>query len=117
MSIFFAVAESAPVQNQAAAHKLLQKMNSSNQGDRRPRGWKQKGKGKQEELQFFTLDEWENRKIGANHTMKNDIPDTSADEEIAWQLQNQLDVEDSHVGILAFSSVSNFDVIGILILT
>ncbi|KAG8657420.1 tudor domain-containing protein 3 isoform X1 [Manihot esculenta] len=91
------VAESAPVQNQAAAHKLLQKMNSSNQGDRRPRGWKHKGKGKQEELQFFTLDEWENRKIGANHTMKNDIPDTSADEEIAWQLQNQLDVEDSHV--------------------
>ncbi|KAF2286871.1 hypothetical protein GH714_034350 [Hevea brasiliensis] len=109
------VAESVPVQNQAAALKLLQKMSSSNQGHRHSRGRKHKGKGKQEEHQVFTLDEWENRKVGADPTLKNNLPDASADEDIAWQLQNQLDVEDSHVSILAFSSVTTGGIIEILI--
>ncbi|KAJ9183385.1 hypothetical protein P3X46_007247 [Hevea brasiliensis] len=109
------VAESVPVQNQAAALKLLQKMSSSNQGHRHSRGRKHKGKGKQEEHQVYTLDEWENRKVGADPTLKNNLPDASADEDVAWQLQNQLDVEDSHVSILAFSSVTTGGVIEVLI--
>ncbi|EEF47010.1 conserved hypothetical protein [Ricinus communis] len=89
------VAESVPVQNQAAAQKLLQKMNIPSQADRYSRGRKHKGRNKQEELQVFTLDEWEKRKAGAKPPMRNNFPDTSCDEDLAWQLQNQLDMEHS----------------------
>ncbi|GAV88718.1 DUF1767 domain-containing protein [Cephalotus follicularis] len=92
------VAEAVPVQNQAAAQKLLQKMSHPNRGDNKhSRGQKHRGKGKQEEQQVFTLAEFEKRKAGEQHWMNNELPETSHDEHLAWQLQNQLDLEDSHV--------------------
>lgn len=113
--VFWAVAESVPVQNQAAAQKLLQKMNHPNQGDRQFKGRKHRGKGKQEEPQVFTLDEWEKRNNGAKPPTRNELPDTSYDERLAWQLQNQLDVEDSHVSILEFFIVTAAAVVVVLI--
>ncbi|ONK66545.1 uncharacterized protein A4U43_C06F9300 [Asparagus officinalis] len=92
------VSEAVPVQNQAAAQKLLQKMAQPAQGDRNYRGHRNKFKGKQEETQVFTLEEWERRKgnnlkpIMAVHSQ-----DITQDEEFARQLQNQLDIEDFHV--------------------
>ncbi|KAA8523068.1 hypothetical protein F0562_009491 [Nyssa sinensis] len=91
------VAESVPVQNQAAAQKLLQKMSQPNWDDRRSRGQKHRGKGKQEESPVFTLDEWERSKAGPNHSTRDKLPDFSRDEDLARQLQNQLDLEDLHV--------------------
>lgn len=91
------VTESVPVQNQAASQKLLQKMNQPSQDGQYFRGRRHKGKGKQEELAVFTLDEWEKRKAGAMPVKENVLLDTSHDEYLAWQLQNQLDLEDSHV--------------------
>ena len=92
------VSEAVPVQNQAAAQKLLQKMTQPAQGDRNARGHKHRFKGKQEETQVFTLEEWERRK---GNNMKPTMPtytqDVSRDEELAWQLQNQYDLEDVHV--------------------
>ncbi|KAL6626859.1 hypothetical protein ACP70R_030585 [Stipagrostis hirtigluma subsp. patula] len=91
------VSEAVPVQNQAAAQKLLQKMAVPE--DRHGRGHRFKGKGKQEDTQVFTLDEWEKRKgIGLNSTAESFIQDTSRDEELARQLQEQLDLEDIHGG-------------------
>ncbi|CAN0900182.1 Tudor domain-containing protein 3 [Linum grandiflorum] len=87
------VAESVPVQNQAAAQKLLQKMAPPNQYRGRGRR-QQRGRGRNEydsEPQTWTLEEWQNRNNGANK-----FPDTSNDEDFAWQLQNQLAMEDSH---------------------
>ncbi|KAJ4958444.1 hypothetical protein NE237_025555 [Protea cynaroides] len=110
------VAEAVPVQNQAAAQKLLQKMSHPSRDNRHFRGprnrekgmqeestmtldeWeriKNRGKGKQEEP--LTLDEWERMKGGGKPQLRDGIQDISRDEEIAWQLQNQLDIEDSHV--------------------
>ncbi|KAK0570842.1 hypothetical protein LWI29_007346 [Acer saccharum] len=91
------VAESFPVQNQAASQKLLQKMNNPNRDHQYSRGRKGRGKGREEEPAVFTLDEWEKRKAGAKPSMKIEHPDISHDEDLAWQLQNQLDLEDSHV--------------------
>ncbi|XP_031380549.1 tudor domain-containing protein 3 [Punica granatum] len=86
------VAESAPVQNQAAAQKLLQKMSQPSQ----ERGRRGRGKGRQEEAQVFTLDEWEKRKAAVKPSMKEELPNRSVDEDLAWQLQNQFDLEDAH---------------------
>ncbi|KAM7260134.1 hypothetical protein ACFE04_015875 [Oxalis oulophora] len=91
------VAEAVPVQNQAAAQKLLQKMNNPNQENRQFRGRKYRGKAKEEEQQVFTLDEWEKRKAGAKPYVKNEIPNTNNDEDLARQLQNQLNMEDSYM--------------------
>uniref|UniRef100_M8C2G5 RecQ mediated genome instability protein 1 OB-fold domain-containing protein n=1 Tax=Aegilops tauschii TaxID=37682 RepID=M8C2G5_AEGTA len=88
------VSEAVPVQNQAAAQKLLQKMAIPE--DRHGRG-RFKGRSKQEETPVFTLDEWERRKAGSSmSTAERHIQDTSRDEELARQLQEQLDLEDSH---------------------
>ncbi|VAH73859.1 unnamed protein product [Triticum turgidum subsp. durum] len=88
------VSEAVPVQNQAAAQKLLQKMAIPE--DRHGRG-RFKGRSKQEETPVFTLDEWERRKAGGSmSTAERHIQDTSRDEELARQLQEQLDLEDSH---------------------
>lgn len=104
---FLTVVESVPVQNQAAAQKLLQKMSNQNQDDRHFRGRKHRGKGKQEEPIVFTMNEWENRKAGAKPLVKDGHPDISRDGDLAWQLQNQFDLEDSHVSIsVSFSSIS-----------
>ncbi|XP_017644450.2 uncharacterized protein LOC108485111 isoform X3 [Gossypium arboreum] len=89
------VAESAPLQNQAASQKLLQKMSHSNLDNRHSRGRKYKGKGKQEEPMVFTLDEWEKRKVGTKPQTRIEYPETS-DEDLARQLQAQLDLEDYH---------------------
>lgn len=91
------VSEAVPVQNQAAAQKLLQKMSQPADGDRHLRGHRHRLKGKHEEQQVFTLDEWERRKgSNSNYTMRKQIQDISRDEELARQLQNQLDLEDFH---------------------
>ncbi|KHN19849.1 Tudor domain-containing protein 3 [Glycine soja] len=92
------VVESVPVQNQAAAQKLLQKLNHPSQNDRHHRGWKHRGKGKQEDPVVFTLEEYENRKAQTKPSIKDWDLDISRDEHLARQLQNQLDLEDSRVG-------------------
>ncbi|XP_058184003.1 uncharacterized protein LOC131301634 [Rhododendron vialii] len=93
------VAEAVPVQNQAAAQKLLQKLNQPNWDDRRSRGGKHRGKGRgrQEELPVFTLEEWERRKAGGNLSVRDELAGVSQDEALAWQLQNQFDMEDHQV--------------------
>lgn len=96
--------ESIPVQNQAAAQKLLEKMNHNGRGDRFARGGKYRGKGKYEEAPVLTLDEWEKRKASANSSMKQGIPDVRQDEDLARQLQNQFDLED-HVSLLSPSII------------
>ncbi|MCL7024444.1 hypothetical protein MKW94_007874 [Papaver nudicaule] len=91
------VVEAVPVQNQAAAQKLLQKMSQPpTRGERNFRGPRHKGKGREEEQAILTLDEWERRKGGVKPLVKNEFHDISNDEELARQLQNQLDMEDIH---------------------
>lgn len=84
------VADSAPVQNQAAAQKLLRKMNQQGMQNQHFKGRRNRGKGKEEEAPVFTLNEWEQR----NAVPKQ--PNMIHDEELAWQLQNQFDLEDAH---------------------
>ncbi|XP_078439528.1 tudor domain protein (DUF1767) isoform X2 [Wolffia australiana] len=89
------VVEAVPVQNQAATQKLLQKLNQSDLENRHCRGGRHRDRGR-EETAVFTLDEWERRKAG---TLKSPgassaAQDTSRDEELARQLQNQLDMEE-----------------------
>lgn len=97
------VSETVPVQNQAAAQKLLQKMSQAVPEGRHGRGHRFKGKGKEEDAQVFTLDEWEKRKaIGSKSTSESYMQDTSRDEELARQLQEQLDLEDMHGGADVF---------------
>lgn len=86
--------ESVPIQNQAAAQKLLQKLNHPNQGDRHPRGRKYRGKGIEEDPNVLTLEEYEKRKAQAKYSK---VPNISNDEDLAWQLHNQLNLEDSQV--------------------
>ncbi|KAJ8527915.1 hypothetical protein K7X08_015366 [Anisodus acutangulus] len=91
------VAEAVPVQNQAAAQKLLQKMSQPPPGGHHSRGQRHKGRGREEdESHLLTLEEWERRKIGANRSATHDFPDVSQDEDLARQLQQQLDFEDFH---------------------
>ncbi|KAK8939506.1 hypothetical protein KSP40_PGU022500 [Platanthera guangdongensis] len=89
------VIEAVPVQNQAAAQKLLQKMSQPMPQGRNPRDHRTRFKGRQEEAPVFTLDEWERKKAGTSSAIRAaDIQDTSADEILARQLQSQLDFED-----------------------
>ncbi|PRQ46506.1 putative RecQ mediated genome instability protein [Rosa chinensis] len=90
------VVEAVPVQNQAAAQKLLQKMSHQNQDSRHSRGRKFRGKGREEESEVFTLEEWEKRKAGAKPSITATSAVVHRDEELAWRLQNQFDLEDSH---------------------
>ncbi|OIV98224.1 hypothetical protein TanjilG_18763 [Lupinus angustifolius] len=89
------VVESVPVQNQAAAQKLLQKLNHPNQDGRYAKGRKYRGKGKEEDEVVFTLEEYENRKAEAKSSNKDKVLDVSNDEDLAWKLQNQFNLEDS----------------------
>lgn len=94
------MAEAVPVQNQAAAQKLLQKLNQPNWDGRHSRGSRgrqHRGKGRQEESPVFTLDEYERRKAGANLSVRDELAGVSQDEALAWQLQNQFDMEDHQV--------------------
>lgn len=103
--------ESVPIQNQAAAQKLLQRMSQPSQENQQHRGRRNKGKGRQEEAQVFTLEEWEKRKADVKAPME-ELPDIAYDEDLAWQLQNQFDLEDadyvSMLGIDSFYQVFTF---------
>ena len=75
--------------------------------DRPGRGHRFKGKNKEDDTPVFTLDEWERRKaVGSVSTAERRIQDTSRDEELARQLQEQLDLEDSHVSFLLPSHIA-----------
>ncbi|CAM8923222.1 unnamed protein product [Rhodiola kirilowii] len=88
------VAESIPVQNQAAAQKLLQKMNVQNPADRRPRGRMQRGKEIEDDQHILTLAEWEKKKAETIPRSQGQYLSTGRDEDIARQLQEQFDLED-----------------------
>lgn len=81
--------EYVPIQNQAAAQKLLQKMN--NPSYKTPR---YRGKEREEEKQVFTLEEWERRKAEANPSAREIPLDLSRDEYLARQLQEQFHMEE-----------------------
>ncbi|KAI4344064.1 hypothetical protein L6164_011338 [Bauhinia variegata] len=93
------VVESVPVANQPAAQKLLQKLSHPNQDDRHPRGRKNRWREreKREDPEVFTLEEYENRKAQAKPPVNVEVPDVSHDENLAWELQNQFNLEDSPV--------------------
>ncbi|KAK1265422.1 hypothetical protein QJS04_geneDACA024237 [Acorus gramineus] len=92
------VIEAIPVQNQAAAQKLLQKLSQQTPDYRHSRGPRHiRGRGKQEEDDVFTLEEWESRKGAMKQMIGHGSHDISRDEELARQLQNQLDLEDAHL--------------------
>lgn len=110
------VVESVPIQNQAAAQKLLQRMNQPNRDDRHSRGQRHRGKGKEEDTPVFTLDEWERRKAGGKPLMRAELPNVNQDEDLAWQLQNQFDLEDLPVSILTCCCVNFTTTIIILLL-
>lgn len=86
--------ESAPIQNQAAAQKLLQKMSHPTQENQHHRGRRGRGKGREEEAQVFTLGEWEKQRADIKPSAE-EFPDITSDEDLAWQLQNQFDLEDA----------------------
>lgn len=88
------MAEYIPIQNQAAAQKLLQKMNNPKHNNERYRASRYKGKEYQEEKQVFTLEEWERRKAEAIPAARNEPLDLNHDEALARQLQNQFNLED-----------------------
>ncbi len=98
--------EFVPVQNQAAAQKLRQKMSHQNQDGRHSRGRKYRGKEREEERVVFTLDEWERRNGERKPVTKDGFPNLSRDEDLARQLQNQFDLEDSHVSVFLSFSVA-----------
>lgn len=71
-------------------------MNQPNQDSHHNRGRRHKGKGREENTQVFTLEEWERSKSSLKPSIKEEFPDISRDEDLAWQLQNQFDLEESH---------------------
>lgn len=77
-------------------------MNNQNPNDWHYKCRKHKGKEKREEPSTWTLDEWERRKAGAKPLIGYEHQNISHDEELAWQLQNQFDLEDSNVSLLAY---------------
>lgn len=83
-----------PVQNQAAAQKLLHKMQEPINEGRYGRGGRHRSRGRgrdtEDEHPVFTLEEWEKRN-------SRNATDTSRDEEMARQLQQQMDLEDYEV--------------------
>ncbi|GER37060.1 hypothetical protein STAS_13450, partial [Striga asiatica] len=86
----------APIQNQAAALKLLQKASQPNPKDRTFRNQRHRGKFKEEDPHVLTLDEWERRKTGVDLTKTHEHVDVSRDEDLARQLQKQFELEDIH---------------------
>lgn len=109
------MSEAVPVQNQAAAQKLLQKMSQPDNKEMNPRFRKHKFRAKQEEAVVFTLDEWERTKgTKLNPMLNSGMQDTIHDEELARQLQDQLDFEDSYVSIVT-GFLCNWGFIQILI--
>jgi tudor domain-containing protein 3 len=102
--------ESVPVQNQAAAQKLLQKLNQPYQHGRHPRGRGRRGKGQEEDEFVFTLEEYEKRKAQVKPSNNDEVLDISRDEDLAWQLQNQFNLEHSQVcSLISFRDVSELN--------
>ncbi|KAJ0266429.1 Tudor domain protein [Hirschfeldia incana] len=97
--------EAVPLQNQAAAQVLLEKMKHSSSNERQYRGRGRRGRGRgrgreeEDDSAVLTLEEWEKRNTrGGAVTTANHPNDTTRDEDLAWQLQNQFDLEDSSYG-------------------
>uniref|UniRef100_A0A7N0U4S2 RecQ mediated genome instability protein 1 OB-fold domain-containing protein n=1 Tax=Kalanchoe fedtschenkoi TaxID=63787 RepID=A0A7N0U4S2_KALFE len=88
------VAESIPVHNQAAAQKLLQKMNVQNLANRHPRGRMHRGKEIQDDPHVITLAEWEKKKAETVTNSHGHWSSVGQDEDLARQLQEQFDLED-----------------------
>ncbi|XP_013611340.1 tudor domain-containing protein 3 isoform X2 [Brassica napus] len=92
--------EAVPLQNQAAAQVLLEKMKHSSSNERQYRGRRGRGRGRgreEDDSAVLTLEEWEKRKTSGGAVAAADNPsDTTRDEDLAWQLQNQFDLEDSN---------------------
>ncbi|XP_009120842.1 tudor domain-containing protein 3 isoform X1 [Brassica rapa] len=94
--------EAVPLQNQAAAQVLLEKMKHSSSNERQYRGRRGRGRGRgrgreEDDSAVLTLEEWEKRKTSGGAVAAADNPsDTTRDEDLAWQLQNQFDLEDSY---------------------
>ncbi|KAL0887479.1 hypothetical protein Bca101_011462 [Brassica carinata] len=94
--------EAVPLQNQAAAQILLEKMKHSSSNERQHRGRRGRGRGRgrgrdEDDSAVFTLEEWEKRNTSGGAVATADRPsDTTRDEDLAWQLQNQFDLEDSY---------------------
>lgn len=100
-SPMFAAVEAVPLQNQAAAQVLLEKMKHSSSNERQYRGRRGRGRGRgreEDDSAVLTLEEWEKRKTSGGAVAAADNPsDTTRDEDLAWQLQNQFDLGDSYV--------------------
>ncbi|KAF8113454.1 hypothetical protein N665_0050s0102 [Sinapis alba] len=94
--------EAVPLQNQAAAQILLEKMKQSSSNERQYRGRRGRGRGRgrgreEDDSAVLTLEEWEKRNTSGGAVATVDHPnDTTRDEDLAWQLQNQFDLEDSY---------------------
>lgn len=101
--MFPLVVEAVPVQNQAASQKLLHKMSQQDGNRRHFNNRNHRGKGRMEDQVVYTLEEYERRKSGTSQLPKETSSYTNHDEELAWQLQNQFDLEDSQVSINVFS--------------
>lgn len=107
--MFPLVAEAVPVQNQAASQKLLFK--TSQRGCRPFNSRNHRGKGRMEDQEVYTLEEYERRKSGTSQLPKETSSYTNQDEELARQLQNKFDLEDFHVSFNLFSDAYASDAI------
>jgi hypothetical protein len=94
--------EVAPVQNRQAAQKLLDRRTDAGVGTERGRG---RGRGfrrgggrhdfDEQDERVMTLDEWEAKK--STPTPSSSHSAVVSDEELALRLQEQFNMEDSHV--------------------
>ncbi|GJR60534.1 hypothetical protein Tco_1502696 [Tanacetum coccineum] len=99
------VAESDPLQNQAATQKLLQKMNNYNRNEGHYRGLKPRGMGKDEDASaVLTLDEWERKRTIGSSSLRQETPNVNQDEDLARQLQNQFDLNFVYILVMAVAS-------------
>lgn len=95
--------EAVPVQNRQAAQKLLERRTDAGPGFERGRG---RGRGfrrgggrydaDDQNERVMTLDEWEARKSTPSSSR------AISDQEIAMRLQEQFNLEDSHVCLTLF---------------
>ncbi|XP_071717163.1 uncharacterized protein [Rutidosis leptorrhynchoides] len=89
--------DTVPIQNQAAAQKLLQKMSNYNRNEGgHTRGWKQRGRGYKDDddSAVLTLEEWERKRAGGTSSVQHETLKVNEDEDLARQLQRQFDLED-----------------------
>lgn len=94
--------EVAPVQNRQAAQKLLDRRTDAGVGSERGRGRGRgfrRGRGRDDfdehDERIMTLDEWEAKKTSAPSSSHSAA--AVSDQELARRLQEQFNLEDSHV--------------------